>query len=96
MPRSILLTAWNEVYPDGKPRIIESKTSTKHSYVEVKRDELWIGDVDCSETDDDVLDRIARPFAERFLVSPIAMRIRLEKLGLLMRQVPNQRILGTD
>ena len=49
---------------------------------------------DCSETDDNVLDRIARPFAEKFLVSPIAIRIRLEKLGLLMREVPHQPILG--
>ena len=35
----------------------------------------------------------ARPFAQRFLVSPQAMRIRLEKLGLLLREVPRQRIL---
>jgi hypothetical protein len=41
-----------------------------------------------------VLDRIARPLAEQFLVSPIAMRIRLEKLGLLHREVPHQRILA--
>ena len=49
---------------------------------------------DCSETDDNFLDRIARPFAEKFLVSPIAIRIRLEKLGLLMREVTHQPILG--
>jgi hypothetical protein len=30
---------------------------------------------------------------DRFLVSPIAMRIRLEKLGLLLREVPHQRLL---
>ena len=51
-------------------------------------------DHDCSETDDNVLDRIARPLAEQFLVSPIAMRIRLKKLGLLHREVPHQRILA--
>ena len=32
--------------------------------------------------------------AEQFEVSPIAMRIRLEKLGLLIREVPHLRILG--
>jgi Zn-dependent peptidase ImmA (M78 family) len=95
MPRSFVFAAWKEVFPDCKPRIIEPNNVIEHPFVEVKRVECWIGDMDCSETDDNLLDRIARPFAEKFLVSPIAMRIRLEKLGLLMRQVPNQRILGT-
>ena len=44
--------------------------------------------------DDYVLENFARPFAEQFMVSPIAMRIRLEKLGLLHREVPLQRILA--
>ena len=44
--------------------------------------------------DDIVLESFARPLAEQFLVSPIAMRIRLEKLGLLHREVPHQRILA--
>ena len=47
-----------------------------------------------TETDDQALDRFAPPFAEEFLVSPIAMRIRLEKLGLLHREVPLQRLLA--
>jgi hypothetical protein len=40
------------------------------------------------------LERFCKPLAERFLVSPIAMRIRLEKLGLLHRSVPLQRLLA--
>jgi hypothetical protein len=52
--------------------------------------------LDISETDNIGLDRIARPLAEQFIVSPIAMRIRLEKLGLLHREVPHQRILGAQ
>ena len=43
---------------------------------------------------DDALEDFARPFAEQFLVSPIAMRIRLEKLGLLLREVPRQRVFA--
>ncbi len=35
------------------------------------------------------LDRFSKPLAERFEVSAEAMRIRLEKLGLLMRERPN-------
>jgi hypothetical protein len=41
--------------------------------------------------DDQVLEEFVRPFAKRFSVSPIAMRIRLEKLGLLLRDEPCQR-----
>jgi hypothetical protein len=40
--------------------------------------------------DDEVLEHFARPFAKQFLVSPVAMRVRLEKLGLLHREVPRQ------
>ena len=41
-------------------------------------------------------EEVARPLAEQFVVSPIAMRIRLEMLGLLIREVPLRRILGAD
>ena len=51
-------------------------------------------DFDISETEDEALERFCKPLAERFVVSPIAMRIRLEKLGLLHRVVPLQRLLS--
>ena len=35
-----------------------------------------------------------RPFAQKFLVSIVAIRIRLQRLGLLRREVPRQRTLG--
>jgi len=82
------------MFPDHKPRVIAPTVPVEHPFVEVRRVECRIGDFDCSETDDNVLDGIARPLAEQFLVSPIAMRIRLEKLGLLHRAVPHQRILA--
>ena len=43
--------------------------------------------------DDEVLEHFARPFAKQFMVSPVAMRIRLERLGLLHLEVPRQRSL---
>ena len=94
MPRKLVMAAWDEMFPDRKPRVPQPRTPVNHPFVEVPRVECQIGDHDCSETDDNVLDRIARPLAEQFLVSPIAMRIRLEKLGLLHREVPHQRILA--
>ena len=39
-------------------------------------------------------DYVVAPFAEIFQVSKQAMRIRLEKLGLLLRQPPRQRSLA--
>jgi hypothetical protein len=94
MPRKLVMAAWDEMFPDRKPRVLQPRTPINHPFVEVPRVDCQIGDHDCSETDDNVLDRIARPLAEQFLVSPIAMRIRLEKLGLLHREVPLQRILA--
>jgi hypothetical protein len=95
MPRKLVVAAWDEMFPDRKPRVIAPTVPVEHPFVEVRRVECRIGDFDCSETDDNVLNGIARPLAEQFLVSPIAMRIRLEKLGLLLRQVPHQRILAS-
>jgi IrrE N-terminal-like domain len=94
MPRKLVMAAWDEMFPDRKPRVLQPRTPVNHPFVEVPRIDWQIVDHDCSETDDNVLDRIARPLAEQFLVSPIAMRIRLEKLGLLHRTVPLQRILA--
>jgi Zn-dependent peptidase ImmA (M78 family) len=88
MPRKLVLAAWDEMFPDRKPRIIQPPISVSHRFVEVPRIERHIGGIKCSETNDEVLDRIARPLAEEFQVSTIAMRIRLEKLGLLRRVVP--------
>ena len=93
MPRKLVMAAWDEMFPDGKPRVLQPRTPIDHPFVEVPRLECYDGDSDCSEAEDQVLDSFARPLAEQFLVSPIAMRIRLEKLGLLHRQVPHQRIL---
>jgi hypothetical protein len=93
MPRKFVTAAWDEMFPDRKPRVLQPRVRINHPFVEVRRIECQIGDYDCSEDDDSLLDRIARPLAGRFLVSPIAMRIRLEKLGLLLREVPQQRFL---
>ncbi|HEY8651270.1 MAG TPA: hypothetical protein VIL70_10190 [Chthoniobacterales bacterium] len=53
---------------------------------EIARFECRIPGAEFTESDDQVLDGFAKPFAKKFLVSPIAMRIRLEKLGLASRR----------
>jgi Zn-dependent peptidase ImmA (M78 family) len=85
MPRKMVFAAWDEAFPDRKQRVLQPETPIEHPFVEIGRD--------FHDDEDRVLDNFVRPFAERFLVSPIAMRIRLEKLGLLHRVVPRQRLL---
>ncbi|MBT6406474.1 MAG: ImmA/IrrE family metallo-endopeptidase [Rhodospirillaceae bacterium] len=94
MPRKLVFAAWDEMFPDRKRRVIAPETKVEHPFVEVPRISCSIAGHDWTESVEEALDGIARPLAEKFLVSPIAMRIRLEKLGLLMREVPHQRILG--
>lgn len=93
MPRKLVFAAWDEAFPDRKQRVLQPATPIDHPFVEIARFECRIPGAEFTETDDLALDSFAKPFAERFLVSPIAMRIRLERLGLLHRTVPLQRLL---
>jgi hypothetical protein len=87
MPRELVFSAWDEMFSDRKQRVLQPRTPFSHPFVEIPRISSPLGDLDCLETDNEALDRFARSLAERFLVSPIAMRIRLVKLGLLHRVV---------
>lgn len=93
MPRKLVFAAWDEAFPDRKQRVLQPATPIDHPFVEIARAECRIPGAEFTETDDQALDSFAKPFAEKFLVSPIAMRIRLERLGLLHRTVPLQRLL---
>lgn len=95
MPRKLVLAAWNEIFPDQKRRVLQPTAPIDHLFVEIVRFDRGYPGVEITESDDAALDRFARPIAQRFLVSPIAMRIRLEKLGLLHREVPRQRFLAS-
>jgi Zn-dependent peptidase ImmA (M78 family) len=88
MPRKLVFAAWDEAFPDRKQRVLRPAESIDHPFVEIQRLAGRIPGAEFAGSDDQALDSFAKPFAERFLVSPIAMRIRLEKLGLLHRAVP--------
>jgi Zn-dependent peptidase ImmA (M78 family) len=95
MPRKLVFAAWDEAFPDRKQRVLQPSQTIDHHFVELARFELRMsGTVAFSESDNEALEAFAKPFAEKFLVSPIAMRIRLEKLALLHRTVPLQRLLS--
>ena len=94
MPRNLVFASWDEAFPDCKPRVLQPAEPIDHSFIEIARFECRIPGVAFTESDDQALNLFARPFAEKFLVSSIAMRIRLERLGLLHRTVPLQRLLS--
>jgi hypothetical protein len=52
------------------------------------------GKDEAAAVDDAMFENVAKPIARRFGVSPPAMRIRLERLGLLLRQGPRQTSLA--
>lgn len=93
MPRKLVMAAWDELFPDRKPRVLRPRRPIAHPYAEIERITDDFGNSICDGADDYVLESFARPLAEKFMVSPIAMRIRLEKLGLLHRTVPLQSVL---
>lgn len=94
MPRKMVFAAWDESFPDRKQRVLQPPTPIAHSFVEIPRVHGSIGDFDIPESENEALERFCKPLAERFIVSPIAMRIRLEKLGLLHRVLPFQGLLA--
>jgi hypothetical protein len=98
MPRDLLFAAWREEFGTGAPYIFDPN---EHLFSSHPR--RWNGPRTVREFLQEALepdyeacvDAIARRFAPAFLVSPLAMRIRLEQLGLLVR-VSRQRILADD
>jgi hypothetical protein len=94
MPRKLVMAAWDEMFPDRKPRVLQPTTPIEHPFVEIDRMRRGSSGTYFTGSDDLVLEHFVKPFADRFLVSAMAMRIRLEKLGLLHREVPLQRILA--
>jgi Zn-dependent peptidase ImmA (M78 family) len=92
MPRSRVFGVWHQRFGNTNARILKRKGR-------LSADEIGDSDVRAGmesyeqSRDDQILEEFARPFAKRFNVSPTAMRIRLEKLGLLLRDQPRQRSL---
>jgi Zn-dependent peptidase ImmA (M78 family) len=75
MPKSLVVAAWTEWRGNLDPVILSDLPTVTVA--------------DGRDPADATLDRFSKPLAERFEVSAEAMRIRLEKLGLLLRERPN-------
>jgi Zn-dependent peptidase ImmA (M78 family) len=92
MPRKLVLQVWRDRFGDDNPRVLRRKDRmvvTCHVDDEIA---AAVRSFDQAR-DDEVLEHFSRPFAQQFMVSPVAMRVRLEKLGLLLREVSRQRSL---
>jgi Zn-dependent peptidase ImmA (M78 family) len=92
MPRKLVLQVWRDRFGDDNPRVLRRKD---RMVVPCDVDDEIAAAVRSFDQarDDEVLEHFSRPFARQFMVSPVAMRVRLEKLGLLLREVPRQRAL---
>ena len=90
MPKNLVIEAWRERFGNTNARIAKRKNrlmwpvDSNHEAAEIFRS------FD-RQRNDEVMNEFARPFAEKFHVSMVAMRIRLERLGLLHGEVPRQR-----
>jgi Zn-dependent peptidase ImmA (M78 family) len=92
MPRKLIFETWREHFGTTAPFIFE--IDKFNPTFPVRRSNRILKDPDYQI----VFNMIAREFAQVFCVSTEAMRIRLEKLGLLLREVPPQRsfMVGSD
>jgi Zn-dependent peptidase ImmA (M78 family) len=92
MPRKLVMQAWFERFGNDHPRVLRRKD--RIVVLGDAEDEIVTPVRAFDETrDNEAMEHFARPFAKQFLVSPVAMRIRLETLRLLHREVPRQRSL---
>ena len=70
MPRKLVFAAWDNAFPDRKPRVLQPSEPIEHPFVEIARFESRVPGAVVTTSDDRALDNFAKPFAEKFLVSP--------------------------
>ena len=102
MPRKLVFRAWKREFGDFEPKeVVEAGGGPEDYEREIEEidpeDKQFLEKLPSPRDPAEMLaEEVARPLAEQFVVSPIAMRIRLEMLGLLIREVPLRRIIGAD
>jgi hypothetical protein len=92
MPRRLVQAAWNAAFADGRPRALKSSIRLSLEAVPIEEHRPDLDDAEASETS--LLDRFVDPFARDFAVSPRAMRVRLERLGLVLRGGTSSSVAG--
>jgi len=87
MPRKLVMEAWRDEFGNDHPYLLRRKSFG----LPYDMDPKLAGILRSFEQSD--LYNFAWPFANQFRVSPTAMRVRLEKLGLIRREVPRPESL---
>jgi Zn-dependent peptidase ImmA (M78 family) len=90
MPRQLLIQAWQKRFGHTRSCVVKRRNRLIPPG-SVDSDLLSILRSVDQRFDDAALNEVARPFADKFQVSRVSMRIRLEDIGLLRREVPRQR-----
>jgi Zn-dependent peptidase ImmA (M78 family) len=92
MPRDLVIEAWQERFGNTNARMLKRKDRIALP-PEIDNEIAAAFRSFDQQRDDERMNEFVRPFAKKFFVSMVAMRIRLERLGLLLREVPRQRTL---
>jgi Zn-dependent peptidase ImmA (M78 family) len=95
MPKDLVIEAWQARFGNANARILRRKNRISLPADRDNEIAAAFRTFD-QQRDDEAMNEFVRPFAKKFLVSMVAMRIRLERLGLLHREVPRQRTLAVN
>jgi Zn-dependent peptidase ImmA (M78 family) len=94
MPRRFVFDEWKEYLGRTRPLLRSSLRPNGKVMMRAQKLIHEEGVNEVTAVDDALFEEVAEPMARRFGVSRMAMRIRLEKLGLLLREEPQQKSLG--
>ncbi len=95
MPRRRVHDEWMEYFGRTRPLLLSDLRPNGQVVMRAQTLIYEQGRNEVGAVDVALFENVAWPIARRFGVSPAAMRIRLEKLGLLLRQPPRQQSLIT-
>jgi Zn-dependent peptidase ImmA (M78 family) len=91
MPRRLVHAEWHERLGRTKPLLLSDLRPNRTVLMRAETLIREQGRGEAEAVDDALFENVAERFARRFGVSRTAMRIRLEKLGLLLRAEPRQQ-----
>jgi len=93
MPRRRVHDEWKDCLGRTRPLLVSDLRPNGQVMMRAQTLIYGQGRNEADAVEDALFENVAKPIARRFGVSPAAMRIRLEKLGLLLRQAPRQTSL---
>lgn len=93
MPRRMVHFEWKERLGRSSPLLVRDLRPNGLVMKRAERRVHELGQHEVDAVDDALLEEVARPVAQRFRVSRAAMRIRLERMGLMLRKEPDQKTL---